>query len=103
MWRSLLLVAVAAGLITLAVWWTRGSADRTEAADPLAAISNLRCPPRAAEDWATFVATIGNLRYSEWPSDLERARLWYEPHLERIHEDADIAPASRRASDTLDG
>lgn len=25
---------------------------------------------------------------SSWPADLERVRLWYEPHLERIHEDA---------------
>jgi DNA helicase-2/ATP-dependent DNA helicase PcrA len=33
------------------------------------------------------------LRYSEWPSDLERARLWYEPHLERIHEDAETRRA----------
>jgi DNA helicase-2/ATP-dependent DNA helicase PcrA len=64
-----------------------------EAADPLTAISELPCPPRAGEDWATFVATVGNLRYSEWPSDLERVRLWYEPHLDRIHEDA----ATRRA------
>jgi DNA helicase-2/ATP-dependent DNA helicase PcrA len=62
----------------------------SEAADPLAAISNLPCPPRAGDDWATFIETIANLRYSEWPSDLERARLWYEPHLDRIHEDADI-------------
>ncbi len=36
MGRSLLLVAVAVGLITLAVWWTRGGADRTEAGDPQA-------------------------------------------------------------------
>ncbi len=43
--------------------------------------------------WTTFVETIGNLRYSEWPSDLERARLWYEPHLERIHEDAEVRRA----------
>ena len=34
-----------------------------------------------------------NLRYSEWPSDLERARLWYEPHLDRIHEDAETRRA----------
>jgi DNA helicase-2/ATP-dependent DNA helicase PcrA len=64
-----------------------------EAADPLTALSSLPCPPRAGEDWATFIATIGNLRYSEWPSDLERARLWYEPHLDRIHEDADTRRA----------
>ena len=36
---------------------------------------------------------MGNLRYSEWPVDLERARLWYEPHLERIHEDAETRRA----------
>ncbi|MDR6306404.1 superfamily I DNA/RNA helicase [Nitrobacter vulgaris] len=47
-------------------------------------------PPRAGDDWAAFIAAVGNLRYSEWPSDLERARLWYEPHLDRIHEDAGI-------------
>ena len=25
---------------------------------------------------------------AKWPADLERIRLWYEPHMERIHEDA---------------
>jgi len=25
-------------------------------------------------------------QHSNWPADLERARLWYEPHLDRIHE-----------------
>ena len=25
---------------------------------------------------------------SGWPAELERARLWYEPHLERLHEDS---------------
>jgi DNA helicase II / ATP-dependent DNA helicase PcrA len=50
-------------------------------------------PPRAGDDWKAFAQTIGDLRYSAWPSDLERARLWYQPHLERIHEDAE----SRRA------
>jgi DNA helicase-2/ATP-dependent DNA helicase PcrA len=64
-----------------------------EAADPLTALSNLPCPPRAGENWGTFIATIGNLRYSEWPSGLERARLWYEPHLDRIHEDAETRRA----------
>ena len=65
----------------------------TEAADPLTALSSQPCPPRAGDDWAAFVQTVENLRYSEWPSDLERARLWYEPHLDRIHEDADIRRA----------
>lgn len=64
-----------------------------EATDPLGALCNLRCPPRTGDDWTAFVETIGNLRYTEWPSDLERARLWYEPHLERIHEDAEVRRA----------
>jgi DNA helicase-2/ATP-dependent DNA helicase PcrA len=64
-----------------------------EASDPLGALCTLPCPPRAGEDWATFIDAVGNLRYSEWPSDLERARLWYEPHLDRIHEDAEVRRA----------
>jgi DNA helicase-2/ATP-dependent DNA helicase PcrA len=64
-----------------------------EAADPIAALCNLASPPRAGDNWKTFVQAVSDLRYSEWPSDLERARLWYEPHLDRIHEDAEIRRA----------
>jgi DNA helicase II / ATP-dependent DNA helicase PcrA len=62
-----------------------------EAADSIAA--GFPTPPRACGDWTGFVETVGNLRYSEWPVDLARARLWYEPHLHRIHEDADMRRA----------
>ena len=64
-----------------------------EAADPVAALCQMPSPPRAGEDWKQFVQTIGNLRYSEWPADIERARLWYEPHLDRIHEDSEVRRA----------
>jgi DNA helicase-2/ATP-dependent DNA helicase PcrA len=64
-----------------------------EAADPITALGSFPSPPRAGEDWKAFTQTVGNLRYSEWPSDLERARLWYEPHLDRIHEDAETRRA----------
>ena len=64
-----------------------------EAADPIAALCALPSPPRAGEDWKGFVRAIENLRYSEWPVDIERARLWYEPHLDRIHEDAEVRRA----------
>src|SRR4051794_10429957 len=64
-----------------------------EGADPISALSSGPPPPRAGNDWKAFVGTIADLRHANWPADLERARLWYEPHLERIHEDAE----SRRA------
>ena len=63
----------------------------TEAADPISELANAPVPRRAdGDDWRAFVETIGDLRAgrSGWPAELERARLWYEPHLDRIHEDA---------------
>ncbi|MBR0798826.1 ATP-dependent helicase [Bradyrhizobium jicamae] len=64
-----------------------------EAADPISVLASLPSPPRAGGDWRLFVETIENLRFSEWPVDLERARLWYEPHLDRIHEDSEVRRA----------
>ncbi len=64
-----------------------------ESADPIGTLCGLPSPPRCGDDWTAFVHTIANLRYSEWPADIERARLWYEPHLERIHEDSEVRRA----------
>ncbi|WGR96368.1 ATP-dependent helicase [Bradyrhizobium sp. ISRA443] len=64
-----------------------------EAADPIAALATLPSPPRAGADWRLFVEAVENLRYSEWPVDIERARLWYEPHLDRLHEDSEVRRA----------
>ncbi|UGY14308.1 ATP-dependent helicase [Bradyrhizobium septentrionale] len=64
-----------------------------EAADPIAALAELPATPRAGADWRLFVEAIENLRYSEWPVDIERARHWYEPHLDRIHEDSEVRRA----------
>jgi DNA helicase-2/ATP-dependent DNA helicase PcrA len=64
-----------------------------EAADPIKALGDVPSPPRAGEAWKAFVRALGDLSYSEWPADLERARLWYEPHLDRIHEDAETRRA----------
>ena len=61
-----------------------------ESADPIAALRDLPAPPRTGTDWTSFVETVGKLRNCGWPADLELARLWYEPHLERIHEEAEI-------------
>ena len=61
--------------------------------DPIAALGDAPCPPRAGGDWKMFVTAVADIRHSNWPADVERARLWYEPHLERIHEDAETRHA----------
>jgi DNA helicase-2/ATP-dependent DNA helicase PcrA len=60
------------------------------AADPIGALLDAPSPPRASDDWQGFIDTISSLRAGRtgWPAELERARRWYEPHLERLHEDA---------------
>jgi DNA helicase-2/ATP-dependent DNA helicase PcrA len=56
--------------------------------DPLAVIAGFTPPKAAAADWLKLAALIADLSHAgEWPSDLERAIEWYQPHLERIHED----------------
>jgi len=59
-------------------------------ADPTMALAEAPSPPRAGGDWRNFVDAVTELRSGRagWPAELERARLWYEPHLDRIHEDA---------------
>ena len=64
-----------------------------DGADPIAALVHAPAPPRAGEDWRSFIGAVTDLSDSNWPSDLERARLWYEPHLDRIHEDAETRRA----------
>lgn len=61
-----------------------------QAPDGAEALRDAPAPARAGDDWAAFVEAIEALRSgrSGWPAEIERARLWYEPHLERIHEDA---------------
>ena len=61
-----------------------------EAADPAKALCDLPAPPRAGADWASFVEMVGSIGDARWPADLEFARVWYDLHLERIYEDAEI-------------
>lgn len=59
-------------------------------ADPTGALREVVAPPRAAGDWQNFVEIVTCLSggLSGWPAELEQARRWYEPHLERLHENA---------------
>jgi len=64
------------------------------ALDPVLGLQVFRAPARAAADWPGFVDLFSTLRAkAAWPADMEAVRLWYEPHMERMHEDA----AMRRA------
>ncbi|RWM22812.1 MAG: ATP-dependent helicase [Mesorhizobium sp.] len=58
--------------------------------DEAMGLARYRPPQRAADDWPDFVTLFSQLRTGsgKWPVDLEQVRLWYEPHLDRIHEDA---------------
>lgn len=58
--------------------------------DAQTALQSFAVPARAAADWPSFVALFTALRQKSpaWPADIERVRLWFEPHLERRHEDA---------------
>jgi DNA helicase-2/ATP-dependent DNA helicase PcrA len=62
-------------------------------------------PPRALEDWQAFVALMSSVcsRDSAWPAEFELIRRWYEPHLERNHEDAAIRHADLLQMESLAG
>ncbi|NGO66506.1 ATP-dependent helicase [Rhizobium daejeonense] len=76
---------------------TAGKILDTIAADPepLQSLAEIPPPPKTGEDWPAFVELLTALRKSEsgWPGEIGLARLWYEPHLDRIHEDADTRKA----------
>ncbi len=68
----------------------QGVLDRmAEAQSPLSALTTHPQPPRTGAAWPDFVRTVAALRGGAgWPAELALARQWYEPHLERVHEDA---------------
>ncbi len=65
----------------------------SDGADPIARLCEQPAPARAGDDWTAFVRTLKQLQVSDWPADIERVRHWYQPHLERVHEDAEVRTA----------
>ncbi|WP_312804401.1 ATP-dependent helicase [Agrobacterium cavarae] len=63
--------------------------------EPIMALAEIPPPPKTGADWTSFVTLLAGLGKTQqgWPSDIAQARLWYEPHLERMHEDADTRKA----------
>jgi DNA helicase II / ATP-dependent DNA helicase PcrA len=63
-----------------------------EAAEPGEALQSFEPPAQAKQEWAQFAQLYAQLRAADvaWPADLELAKAWYLPQLERIHDDAQV-------------
>jgi DNA helicase-2/ATP-dependent DNA helicase PcrA len=72
---------------------TAGKILDTIAADPepLQSLAEIPPPAKTGDDWGAFVTLVSALRKAEagWPAEIGTVRMWYEPHLDRLHEDAD--------------
>ena len=65
------------------------------AADPASVLEGFQMPAGASHEWQSFVQLYRALRHPQraWPAEMDLAKRWYVPHLERLHDDA----AMRRA------
>jgi len=68
--------------------------DHVASADA-AAIQTFAPPARAEEAWRPFAELVRSLAQhaAGWPAELEQVRRWYQPHLERMHDDAHLRAA----------
>ena len=66
-----------------------------ESVDAAGALEAAGARLRGGEDWSAFCALYRRLRTPglRWPMDLELAIEWYQPHLERKHDDAEVRAA----------
>jgi DNA helicase II / ATP-dependent DNA helicase PcrA len=57
---------------------------------PLRALANIPTQSRVGDSWTEFVETVCGIGGGKvgWPAEMGSARRWYEPHLERVYEDA---------------
>ncbi len=73
-----------------------GSAGRVldamlDSANPLQTLLEAPAPSRGSEGWPGLLDVVGNLgRGGGWPAELFTARLWYEPLMEAVYEDAEV-------------
>ena len=63
-----------------------------ESSDVAATLDAFPAPARSRVEWQSFCALYRRLRTPglAWPQDLELARDWYAPHLERLHDDFQV-------------
>ena len=67
-----------------------------QAPEPAAVVQDFEVNANVADEWQAFAQLYRALAHphpdsrSGWPADLELARRWYTPHLERLHDDAAV-------------
>ena len=56
---------------------------------------SIEVPKAAAEDWPGFTKLVGRMRNAKttWPAEFQLVRQWYEPHLQRLYDDAHFRSA----------
>jgi DNA helicase-2/ATP-dependent DNA helicase PcrA len=66
-----------------------------QSAEPQAALEAFTAPTKSVADWQAFVVLFRALRAPglRWPADIELVKHWYQPHLERMHDDAQVRTA----------
>jgi DNA helicase-2/ATP-dependent DNA helicase PcrA len=76
-----------------------------ENTDALEAIRAFAAPAATAESWSAFIEInhVLRSRAAGWPAEIEQVCHWYEPHLERLYDDAvvrqsDLAQLAQIAS-----
>ena len=68
--------------------------DAMEGADdPVQQMRDFKPSTAAAGDWDGWLRASEVLREASWPEDVALATRWYQPHLERLHDDARIRSA----------
>ena len=75
------------------------------ATDPCAALEGFQVPANVDGEWKNFTALYRALfdQKDAWPADMDLAKRWYNPHLDRLHDDGamrrlDIDNLERMAS-----
>ena len=68
-----------------------GPASVARLLDAGADLAAFQPPPAARAGWAALATLVQQLRdEAAWPADLQRAIAWYQPHLERLFDDARV-------------
>jgi DNA helicase-2/ATP-dependent DNA helicase PcrA len=62
---------------------------------PSYVLRDIKVPKAAAEDWPGFARLVQQMRQRKapWPAEFELVQEWYDPHLERIYDDAPLRAA----------